>query len=626
MEEYMKRYLKDELDQLNPATEAIIDHLINIEVPMEETSTTTDSHAASALRMGYSRDLLRRMSNKLYWVLLMYTNIRYNVGRVLVWNRIMEDKIIPIQTLLDNLTNQPLSNPSNGIVMSHMINQWLAQMPFSSNLHEYIQQLYASIPDLRYNTKGQRNYNDLVTDPIQFYKDLKPYNAPINLPSNPSNLVPLSEQLLQLDRLDRECIYGQVYYATFAGDIPMFAKISDEIEHEYIVGRYLNEYYDQCPFFMYTYGLSDLYIDSQSDGFIQVLDNVSDYMEPQTASKIGFFQWLDNIVPLKEYLIFGVPHMINEDGKVIEVSIHRGLMEITKAVLATFKYLFHELGFVHGDIHCSNIQLIRTSEPQIIELPGYPGKYFNLDYVPTLIDYGFSSLIKRGVCGDHGDIIVSPLDERWTVQQQYIMDVDRYIRLLLRDYNILRKSLGSDLIHTMFISLTGMHPTSSDIYKIMSMIYGTLRSKNNNFFRTLPPGFMFYNPDKAIDWLIDKWDNNVPLDEHVGLHDIQEFPNGIDDQLQQLIDENKLLEVYSYPSAIVALQDPQYSDHTKVITEKVDNSIKRIDCMNEDKLKSNENLSNTSKLQYVYRSQVIGLIDEFIESHIDSPNVIHHSN
>ena len=643
MDAYMRRYLRDELNRLDVVTEAIIDHVINIEERTDDSDATLDNDQINEILSLFTEEnMMQFISKEAGWVLLNYVINQFNGRNPPRVNSQIDSKYDikdseDMERLMASIVKsiKSLDNPSNSIIMSREINQWLAQIPLSRDVHEHVRRLYASIPDMKMKYTAPREYKDLIKEgppvsdlnqySVQFYNNLRSYNLAMTRRSSsvpPTTDVPLSEQLLEVDRLDRDSTYGSAFHVVFAGDIPMFAKTSDDIVHEYVVGSILNDYYDQCPFFMYTYGLSAFYSTHDEMGLVRVLDNVSPYMGPEKSTDIGLFQWLNNPIPLHHYMVTGKPHMINEDGKIVEVSIAEGLVEITKAVLATFKYLFHELGFVHGDIHPNNIQLIRTSEPQIIELPGYPGKYFNLDYVPTLIDYGFSTLIKRGIHGETRGVILSPLDYRWATEQQYVMDVDRYIKSVMVYQKAIEESgdssILSDLINVLFISLSGKIPNTleSSITKTTLEFY-----LEDYFHRTLAPGVPTYDPDQAIDWFMEtRSPNETTITSTTNV-----FQGNIDDKLQQLIDEKKQIEVYSYPSALILLQDPQYASRIKVMTEDVDSSIERIDCMNEELLESHKFLSKSQRLQYVYRGQVIDLIDEYIDDHFENPTVEYRS-
>lgn len=341
---------------------------------------------------------------------------------------------------------------------------------------------------------------------------------------------------------------------TFGEHVPMFAKKGTEaldVLHEHEIGLRLNEVYDRCPFIMYTYGLIYANIETlrglESTGdtqIVPVLDNESAYKFTYRSSREYLYvgQWIDG-VSLIDFIREAPVCHTRIVGDIVSVPFLESLRLILSAVFATIEFLFDELGFIHGDLHYDNIMIMKVDEPVSVEIPGHPGRYFNLDHVPILIDFEQSSVLRDRIIADQTDKVVSPVDSRIETDDKYVFDLDRFVRQIWRARRYMSPTLspGSveefyrDITDLHFEMITGVPLTDSPIYpEVTEILTGDIASG-----RTPPLRLNMYRPRVIRSW-IDRWSSS------------QEYPS--ESSPMNL----EATEISTYAALMTGLSDPYY--------------------------------------------------------------------
>lgn len=408
------------------------------------------------------------------------------------------------------------------IIYASRINEELRKHPFSSHIHSTIREI-CHHEAFRFRQSPNSKITEPMTswarsDNIQFYNSIEE--------------VPGSDLFLQAHRLETSGAHGDIISATLGQKIPVFMKYSEEqydIIHEYRVGRELNMYYNECPFVMYMYGLVELRMNQHDlDDYISVLDNRSEYpIEGDIDRYVLMAQWLPDSMPLSEFMNDYPKTFRRElDGRVVEVTHSEAFEEILMAILCTLRFLWDKIGFVHGDLHFDNIQIVRFNEPQILPLPGYPGRVFNLSAVPVLIDYGFSTVLRpnlneveltRAIIPANHASTFNPTEARLMTENAYIGDIIKILRgtyLYYIDRYSLR-DLVAPIYYRAFTGESASNLTPEEYQKLSNLLTLALspydRYSEYLFNRLIPLGLTTYDPNGAIEEFVDRMYRYVPF-------------------------------------------------------------------------------------------------------------------
>lgn len=406
------------------------------------------------------------------------------------------------------------------LIYAPLIDEELRMYPFSLNLHDTIGHMcrhesleyVLSMPDRQLRDLSEIGPIPILRRwrryPIQFYKDL--YD------------VPTPELFLQALELDSTGSYGRVMSARLGDKIPIFMKYNEspyDTIHEYRIGRELNRFYEECPFVMYTYGLTNLRLNQLGiDEYVAVLDNQSEYqIEGDTDTPVLMAQWIPNSISFSEFIKTKPTTFRWDHDEIVEASHEEALEEILMAILTTLRFLWDKIGFVHGDLHFGNIQIARFNEPQVLPLPGYPDRVFNLSAVPVIIDYGFSTLLRpnlneveltRAIIPEGSGIVLYPTEARLKTNEAYVSDVLKVLTNMYIYNDIIQDEILYEIITAAYYrAFTGQSVNSSEI-DILGIVLGNKFGRASKEVdrlrnRMIPLGLTTYDPDGAIEQLVE---------------------------------------------------------------------------------------------------------------------------
>lgn len=410
-----------------------------------------------------------------------------------------------LQRLANNASDAVAGFPLR-IIHASMIHRILTRYPLWNGIQRFIEETMNQ-EGLRYQESMSYYKTDLLEEdryPTKFYNSISD--------------VPLIEQLIVMRNFAGGGVYGTTFRVQFAESIEMFGKY-DSVDpyntiHEYRIGKELNLLYDRCPFMMYTYGLINVYVDHQFlNDYAAVLDNRSPYdIDTREPTSIVLAQWLTRSRSLENF-ISNYPGTIEytSTGEISEVPRSEAIRRVLTAILCTVRYLWDEIGYVHGDLHLNNVQVMLLDQPQILNIPG-TDLIFNLNAIPVLIDYGFSTILRpRGtdipIIPIVPESVMTPLDARLSTDQRYVFDVVRFLNLMLSGTEaIADDELYNDLISMHFTTITGesFEELPSDVREsIISHITKTFDVPSKNYEKTInrfpPLQSTLFNPNSAID-------------------------------------------------------------------------------------------------------------------------------
>ena len=509
------------------------------------------------------------------------------------------------------------------VVYSDVISEQILQFPFSEAGHRYIYDTINSNNKLRYDNakvteEGMQKtiYNDTS---LTYYDTIED--------------IPLIDLLMDIDIFSGTGIYGRTFSIQFADSIPMFGKI-DKIDkmsilHEYRVGLELNKHYSSCPFVMYTYGLASIRMELLSDtyvGYVPVGDNESEYTTIDRPREDGTFdtsatveyepmlltQWISGSMSLLRFLEYRNRlrcQEIGSNGEIIDISFEEGLMKIICAVLTTLRYLHHELEFTHNDLHLNNIQIMPVDHPVVIKLPG-SDMYFNLNYVPILIDFGRVCIKKYDFLPHLPNTTIHPYDARINTDQNYVNDVNIFIMSLFMFHNDLQNELSinfwNDLTGFVFGYMNGIK--LADISHIETMrnmyIYLNNRWKENGIQinrRILPLGMSTYDPDGAIDELLLTWSSVLRSNGNINIEGL-DYDN-INQKISDRIGDGPII-IDNYSSASIMNQEGLQGYPKELDIQSISDSIvQRIDKLNNFEILNDSDDDNV-KRQLIYRREL----------------------
>ena len=433
------------------------------------------------------------------------------------------------------------------VIYASLIRDILFHKPLDEDIHSYIAETLRSDNVLTY--KGP---------PGERMKIYAGYVDGINRYYDSFDNIPLSELLFQSE------LFGQdgftFHKVTFAEDIPMFGLMardinSDTLLHEYMIGLELNKLYRECPFVVYTYMLMDVYSEliESCNGYVPVFDNKSIYGINGSIvynSVLLLTQWIDDVVTMREF----VDHLNTLEP----------LKDIILIILASIKYLFDTIGFIHGDLNMDNIYITTYDNPVRVKLPGYD-EYVITRYVPIIYNYEKSVIINKDIFYRSSRFNISPYDDRFNARQKYIIDVHRFTSSLVRGISKListdeRQSRifwadMTDFVNHYFIG----RPVGDDLNReILGMRLLYYMSTYDD--RSLPIDMISYNPNGAIENLIHKW---IKDDDGESLYEPNKTSIYIDAMISNDLKDGKIV-IETYQGGI--FRDRYSQDYTIYVT------------------------------------------------------------
>ena len=539
-----------------------------------------------------------------------------------------------IDSLLKDSYYDSVDNIELRIIYSDVIAQIANNYPLSSYPKKFIRDTIMSMDGIRFSSK--------ITDKSVFNI---PKGKSIYAYYNKLEDISDFELHMKVYQLRTDGAYGRIFHIKFADNIDIFGKINSrgrkDIVHEYRIGLELNKLYDECPFLLYTYGLSNIYMEDinvssefRSIRYIPVADNRSRY--GTMGNKLRSYpllmtQWLEGSMSLHDFISTKSRRCMayDENGRIVRVSYLYSISMITMAVLSSLKYLWKEIGFVHNDLHFNNIQLVKMKTPQVIKLPGY-NTYFNLDHVPIIIDYGFCCALKKDIIVPMVDnIMLAPYNDKFNTDQKYIIDVYEYLISMLDsiDYDMTSRDnmsghsiseyqeFRNNILGTLYTSFTGHeldHYGLDELFKYFSNIVRDRYDYRSVVTHMIPVETISYNPDKAIDTLIYNWIDRIPF-----IPRGYDGPN-IDNLINDMVNESgREIEINTYSGAIVSESLSNKQSDIKFKYE-YDDSLSELIDINKElySFYSDKNLGSkfnrALRAQYNYRSSVNELIERKI--------------
>lgn len=458
--------------------------------------------------------------------------------------------------------------------------------------------------------------------------------------------VPLAELFLTANEFPSEGVYGRVMNVMLADRISMFGKINniDDMEtiHEYRIGMELNKLYDRCPFIMYTYGITNVYLGgNQLGNYIAVLDNhsSSEITPGPSIRAVMFAQWLPNSVNLERFIKNITPcQEIGPEGEPRDVPHDVAVGRVISAIIATLRFLWDEIEFTHNDLHLENIHVMFLDKPMLIRLPN-TDHIFNLNAIPVLIDYGFSmvtkpTLYEYPLISSIPNSVPNPLDRRIRTDRRYIFDMDKLLNNLYQYDNILGEDLMYDITAMHFRLYTGKSLDQTDgfvgdlVTSSMARFLGSASTNPRDFVNRIPPlGLTSYDPDGAVDeflsWMIDedtreesprcaptKITDQIYSEISDGNIDITTASGVVAHHLYPRLFEGQDWTVRQLPSAQSSLDNLR-----RILEEAYDGKMKMLEDLYEkepDRREITKMSMNIMKLVRQYRAQINDMIQELI--------------
>ena len=604
---------------------------------------------------------LIRINNKFLndsGVVYVVPEIEYNGDVINDYSDVFDDSNYEVLKELSDSDEKPTNDFPMTLAYASKFDQWLMEYPLWSQVHSEIGKVYMSHPYLRFHNLDPEDMKRIILPNIREHLSALTLRGLNNFDEfeyydkgllglyqyDPiMNAVPVTEQLMQVTKFAGGGAFGNTYVARFGDRIPMFAKSQFfdrmDIVHEYRVGSALNQYYDQCPFFMYTYGLSGVFMDNiDGEGYIQVYDNQSNKATNKPVVPnipMVLFQWINNSISMANFVNRGDTTFKLDGDQIVSVSHGESLRQMLLVIMATLKYLGGKVGFSHGDLHFQNIQIMRLSRPTIIEIPGYPGTYYNSDHIPVIIDYGYASVSKLGIHSKSRGVSVPTNDRRLGFEGHYVMDVDKMYKIIVRNMDILKNYMTSqeynDFVDNItrfhFVAITGSMLPDEDLPRVkrtMSRMIGESPNATNSFYRTLPLTSS-YDPDAAVDFLMDAWypsRNSDAMDIELSTTTSPDLTMTIPEYLKSILVKDRLFRLDTYAGALAIYQHPTLHRIPQILDPGVSDSINILNCLNNNQFLRLFGAAQgfTSKtnmmLMFIYRRQIIRFIHDYIHNNI----------
>lgn len=292
----------------------------------------------------------------------------------------------------------------------------------NENSENVLRRVYDNIDSYSFESINQINNNLSIKNDSDLNRNKDVINRSINISSalkdlnNISNASPFTSLFNDSSLLSSTTVEGWTFIMKTKTDtnqtlLPFVQKIVKPtiedspsnklfVRYESMIGKQLNQFYKECPYFMYFYGHDKglpSVVSSNAPRSILLTDKpIKDDLDEIEKS---YFELIQNAYPLSSYnsteesLVRERIKSIRINGEPIPNGEEAVSFVFTLAIMAS-RYLYKKTNFSHNDLHVNNIMVQELSKEVYIPFYDVNGHklYLKSNIIPKFIDYGHSSI------------------------------------------------------------------------------------------------------------------------------------------------------------------------------------------------------------------------------------------